>query len=773
LSRHPMTDRVVIDIGLPAGVAADEEQTERLLAAAARAEQALRGSGHFEQVGLRDAEGAIAAIYGAAMEHLPLLFTTSDLERRVRPRLETGEVRRRLEAGLLDLTGLEGVGRAGALARDPLGLADIVLERLSLQVLSEGARLEREHVISKDGRHLLLLAAPRNKTTDREHALGIEETLAHIRRDIVETSAAAGREPLELRTAGAYRATLDNERIVRRDTERALFIVTLGVTVLLLLCYRRPALGLMSILPATAGAAFALLAFSLSGQRLSSLALGFGGALIAIAVDQGVVFTATLDRRPGIDGWQAARDVRAPAGWSTLATAGAFAVLWFSGYPLLAQLGAFAAVGVTAAFLLVQIAFPLLFSRTPETTGRVLLVDRALRRIAQTDRPFGIILAALLFALMLPFAKPEFVVDLRAMSTVSAENQADDAAINETWGNVLSRVFAYIEAPDLASVQRKADEAERFLATERERGTIANHYTPSAFFPGEELAREHARAWSAFWAEPRHQRSLEELVAIGRELGFADDAFAPFLSSIRAPRVSKVEIPDAARSLLGLTRSRDDDAWVWLGSLERGKQYDARALAERAHAASVQTFDGTLFAAELGGYLERAFTWLVLVISAFVMLSVVLAMRRPAWIALAMAPIVFALVCTLGTLRLMGRPIDLAGLMLAIVVFGMGINFCFHLLRAYQVHPRGDHPSHDAVRVSVALDAGTSLVGMLSLWFAEHAAARSAGLCGFLGIGYSLVGSFLVLPPLARMLATRGSAADGPTSASSSSRSSE
>ena len=106
--------------------------------------------------------------------------------------------------------------------------------------------------------------------------------------------ATTGRE-VTLTPVGAYRAALDNERIIRHDVQLALVLATLGIGLLLLFAFPRPLIGLLSLVPALAGTAAAQFVYSLFHPSISIMVLGFGGAIISITVDQGIAYLLFLD----------------------------------------------------------------------------------------------------------------------------------------------------------------------------------------------------------------------------------------------------------------------------------------------------------------------------------------------------------------------------------------------------------------------------------------------------------------------------------------------
>ena len=104
--------------------------------------------------------------------------------------------------------------------------------------------------------------------------------------------------------------------------------------------------------------------------------------------------------------------------------------------------------------------------------------------------------------------------------------------------------------------------------------------------------------------------------------------------------------------------------------------------------------------------------------------------------AIALAPLAFSFVMTIATLHVVGRPIDIVGLILSVLIFGMGVDYSFSFVRVYQRCLDEHHPSHGPVRTSIFLAASATMVGMITMAFAEHSVTRSAGIMASLAIGY-------------------------------------
>ena len=759
LKRNPNLDRVVIDVGL----SAEESDPDRLVEAAAWLHARLKKSGLFKGLGSGLNSAAFSGLYTAVLDNLPALFSEAQLADEVAPLLTTPRVRAALAARVNDLAQLDGMGQADALAKDPLGLAKLVLARLAGIMPASNARIHRNQLISGDGRHLLLLATPAAAGSDTAHARRLLALFQGLERELNQKSSwegtAEGR--ITLTVVGGFRAALENETLVKADTSRAIIIATVGIALLLLLTFPRPWLGLLALLPALAGLSFALLIFSLFERRISGLALGFGGALVSITVDHGVAFLLFLDQTHKTSGREAARKLWAVGLFATLTTVGAFSVLTLSGFPILRQVGLLAALGVGLAFLFVHTVLPLVFPAMPAARrGALLPLQPLLARLTSGRSWLGPALAVALVAGLLPFARPTFLVDLAAMNTVQPATLAAEEQVTATWGDVFDRVYLLATAADLDSLRAQTDAAAALLERARRDGSLAGALSPSSLLPGPTRATANRAAWSRFWSVPRRTQLGELLSTEGQRLGFTADAFAPFSAALAMPGLGPVPLPAALYELLGISRA-SDGSWVWFGSAARGERYDAAALSASARDLGLGIMDPRRYTRVLAGHLSATFQRMLVYIALAVVLLMVILFLDPVLVLISLLPLAFALVTTLGALGLLGHPIDIPGLMLVIVIFGMGIDYSLFLVRAHQRFLRADHPGQGPVRGAVFLAAGSTLIGMLSLTLADHAVPRSAGITASAGVLFAALGAFLILPTLLRRVYARPNTGGG------------
>lgn len=173
----------------------------------------------------------------------------------------------------------------------------------------------------------------------------------------------------------------------------------------------------------------------------------------------------------------------------------------------------------------------------------------------------------------------------------------------------------------------------------------------------------------------------------------------------------------------------------------------------------VKVFDPNQFSKRIGRHLSDTFTKMSIIIGISLILFLLIFFADVRITLTVAAPIVFALVCTLGTLRIIDHPLDIPGLMLSIVVMGMGIDYSIYFVRSRQRYRDASHPSFGIIRLAVTLTSISTIIGFGVMCFSEHTLLKSAGITSLVGIAYALCGAFLILPFLLDKLFTDDSAA--------------
>ncbi len=743
---HPIHDQLVIDIGL------ERDDQDALVEYGEMVEQKLRKSGLFRQVGTRDIQDLIPDLISHILNNLPVMFTAKDLNEKVNPLLENDNIYKRLKDLRAGLMGLEGIGQSEFISKDPFGLKDIVLAKLSHLAPLENLEIYKGKLISPDRKHLLLIANPISSGTDTAFARKITELISTVSDELHRESAENG-VGITLTPVGAYRAALDNELIAKQDVEKAVLLATAGIALLLIFAFPRPLLGLFAFLPALAGTVAAFFVFALLHRSISIMTLGFGGAVISITVDHAIAYLLFLDRPHKTFGKEASREIWAVGLLAALTTIGAFGTLYFCDFPVFEQIGLFTALGIGFSFIFVHTVFPMIFPSMPPAGRKTLPLRNAVSRLSSFGKKGAYV--SLIFALgMLFFAKPEFDVKLSSMNTVSEETAKAEELLTDVWGDsIFKKTYLMTEGSSVRELQREGDILLEMIDQDLASGVLSSGFVPSMIFPGKKRADKNLEAWKGFWHDNRVAALKGTIGKASYNTGFTKEAFEPFFKtiSVTPDRPGIAEIPPKLIELLGISQKKDKSAWVQFFTLTPGKFYNPENFYER-YKTSGKTFDPSFFSLRMGNLLFSTFIKILLIVGLSVIILLSFFFLDLKLIIIALLPVLFALVSTLGTLKLINHPIGIPGLMLSIVVIGMGVDYAIFLVRSYQRYRDDSHPSFVLIRMAVFMASASTIIGFGALCFAEHSMLRSAGLTSLLGISYALIGSFLILPPLLKQL---------------------
>lgn len=736
-AHNPIQGEMVVDLGT------ENPDPDRLVECSRKVMGEMAESGLFTSIGTESVSTLVPGIMTHAVDSLPVLFTEAELYEKVAPLLTESAVKDQVATLTTRLLDLSSIGQAGFISKDPLSLRNIVLARLSQLAPSQDMVLYKGNLLSSDRRHLLITAVPKVSATDTAYARKLDALMTRITAGVKNSF--GGTNPVTLSAVGAYRNALDNERIARRDVTLAIVLSTLCIALLLLFSFPRPVLGLFAFLPAVAGTAAAFFVLALLYRKVSLMALGFGGAVISITVDHGIAYLLFLDRPRVSYGREASREIRALGLMAALTSIGAFGALGFTDFPVFEQLGRFAALGIGFSFLFVHYVFPKIFRELPAADPRPLPFRTLVEKIPVSGKRSA--LAALGVAVILAFfAVPKFDVRLSSMNTVSGETAAAEALVTRVWGSGLfSRVYVMAEADSPEALQVEGDRLLAAVNREMAADRITAGFMPSMIYPGEAARAVNFAAWKKFWT-PERVRNLKETLLAASSGSFSKDAFIPFFQQIEGETPPPATaVPKGLYPLMEMVQTQA--GWAQFASLTPGPAYDAEAFFDDM-GESVRIFDANYFSRHLGRLLFFSFMKMCLIVGGCVVVLLLFFFLDIKLTAITLSPVLFSLVCTLGTLKLLGNALDIPALMLAIIVLGMGVDYAIYLVRSYQRYGDATHPEFGRIRLAVILAALSTLIGFGIMCLADHAMLRSAGLSSFLGIGFCLVGAFVLLPPL-------------------------
>lgn len=606
---------------------------------------------------------------------------------------------------------------------------------------------------------------------------------------------------------------VDEMRTYERDSIRSSIAALLGVTLLLVVAFRRwlgPVLiGLCLALAVTLTLG---LAVAWPGH-LNLMAVVFVVVVIGLGVDFGIHLVARYDqeRLAGLDPGEALERACVATGPAILAgavtTAGAFAVAVFTEFKGLREFGAIAAFGVLASVAIMGSVLPALVvgldrwrsKAPPPAAGRLLRGwERALRlrpRLALTVVA-GVTVAASLLAPHVRYDGDLLAMQDPQLDSVRWERRLfDDAQLSgwflaypsrdlEELAEVAARVRALPGVDRVESVLDvlPTDQEARLPAVRRIQALLAGALAA-------EPRRPTAAAWRA--ACGRLVDALEEALegALAAERGDALAALEGLLERVEAlgvacrdplppsaldydarldaalrarlePLVTPAVEPLRPEALPSALRQRllGAQGSALLRIYPRGNLWDPAQLADflaevRGELPEVTGVPVLLH--ESSQLMQRGYRqagWLAL---AVVALCLVVYFRRPGAVALALGTLAVGTLWFVGALVALGLPLNPANLVALPLLLGIGVDTAVHVIHRSQ-ELRGDEPLvASSLGRAVVFSGLTTVVGFGSLMLGDHPGTASIGSTISLGVACCLVAGLSL--PLA-VLALRPSA---------------
>lgn len=506
----------------------------------------------------------------------------------------------------------------------------------------------------------------------------------------------------ELFFIGPHFATEKNKAVIKADVERLTWVGALLFSVFLcLLVFSGRWTALLITIPVSlAVAAAGMLVNEWNGQ-IHGLTIAFGSSLTGIAFDY--AFHAFV-RNSGVRVWHANL-----IGYLT--TIAVFAVMVFSGIPLVREIMIFALVGITLAFVLFYIAIRLI----PE---RYQIEPFEISPYKSPAAPWLLSASVLVIAACGVFLRPDFSVQNLEQST-ERERRVTRELFSS--GGALPPVVRVHEA----GVPESEFEKEQAFA--KEHGLrLVNRLT---FLPTLSEQEKHLAAWRALSCGKNPlEKQLSETYR---------RFFEPFFRLVSCEAVTALR-PSANSSYARAIQGEGEARGKWLSTFfpdKAGREAEIRDAMPGAF--SIRDLVA-LFPARMKSEMSWMIPLIFLVIVGIVWLSygswkITLAVFIPFLVgaafaapALAFSPSGFGFVSLVGMLMVFGTATD----------FGV---FCANFYINSQLTRQG-------IWTALLISGLVSLLGFLPLLLADHVVLRQLGEPLVLGSIGTLIGTFFVQP---------------------------
>jgi predicted exporter len=705
----------------------------------------------------------------------PILLAHPQLDI-LRRRLSAQWLTRHFHRQVEKMAGPDGQITAAQLQDDPLGMRQLLLLQLKSIGPGSGAHLSGPLLVSRNGRHAMIILAPPFKPQNVGRA---ERMLAGIRTAI---HAAQGRLPfLRVWVVGPYRNFVENQRLVKRDLKIISAVGTLLVAAAIGLYFRRISSVVVCLIPPMVGLGAALGIAGLLRMHIPLIVLGFDGLLCGATTDYGIQLMSAMNRMAGEAGRfdstfpaRAARELFGPISMSVCTSMTGYGALAASAAPGLRALGLFIAGATGCIWLVTFLVLPAYLGpwvcrrsnadASQDNKQHIRPTPSAAGGPSQWWSPKAIkVIVTIAFILVTLWLGDRalavrYISNGESLDGSSPALKHDQAMFAKTWGHLRQSGVITIHAPSAEAALRQLQQLEHTLARLKGSHLIAAYSTPAGLLPDAHAARRRLQAWRALWTPERLARAKRLIAKAANATALRPGAFNAAIHSWQFP----VPLESALRRLEdspamlfpGVVRiSRRDIAissTVQLNASLPPRRATQWAAVVRHDVPGVSIICGDVLYLNASRHAQmearHLFPWVALLI----IIPLWIYFRRLDIGAIAALSLGIGFIWLLGVAQLWGGGLNL--LSLVPMLFTMGVAVDYGIYAASDPALRRVDQHHADRNGATFVCAATTILGTAAMIPAGHPVLHWIGLTLTAGILGGYLASYFIVGPLVRVM---------------------
>ena len=692
-----------------------------------------------------DAATALGAL-DYVLDHLPSFVDTSAYAK-FDKRLEAADeaMARNRAAMMADETG----SVTQMVTMDPLELRKDILPAEGLT--GNGFTLKDGHLFSATGGTALAFLSP---VFSYQNSQACETLVGRIERQI--QSFADTYPDVRVLVHGAPVRSVGNARAIKKDLLLTIVISLAAILLVLCLSFRSFRMVWQILLPLSYGTAFALAVLFWIKGSMSLMAFGICAVVLGVAISY--CLHLLIHHRFVGDVEQLLRDEAKPICLGCLTTVGAFLGLLFTKSELLRDFGIFATLALLGSTFFVLVFLPH-FLKPGDTRKnlRILgLVDR-INGFPYDRNPLFLSILTVFIIVAIAFSpRVEFDSDLRHIGYDAPEMlEAQALYAAQNFGGLTQRYYAAAGTTldEALRNHRNVRAVIDSLVTAGE--AVSGSDIASLLFVPEDVQRERIAAWQQWWAEGHLDAARKAVSAAARRQGLDPDLFRGFYAMAEMPYEpdNLYESGIIPEGLLSNFVEESGDRYlifspVRLREEDRDKVDDA--IAAVPHAVVI---DPIYYTGNLVDLTHRDFNAALLISSLFVLVVLLLSLRRIWTALLAFLPMALSWYVVQGVMAMTGLEFNLINIVISTFIFGIGVDYSIFVMQGLIAGANGnDDRLLNWHKTAIFFSAFVLIAVIVVLLFARHPAIRSIGYCSLIGMVTTILISYSLQPFLFRWL---------------------
>ncbi len=749
LGNSKFSDRVLVSISQKDTSSASEP--ERLISLADTFVSRLREQvpQYISGINYRTDDSSINQVTEIINSHLPVFLDSADYPG-IDSIITKDGIKKIVESNYRTLTGPGGIALKKFILKDPLGLNFIGYRKLSSYQADEQVELYDGYFLTKDHRNLLLIinpALPSSETAENGKFFeGVDNIIANISHD----DSFSG-----ITYFGAPAVASGNALQVRKDS-----ILTVSITVILLLItiilfFRNAMAPLLVITPVIFGGLFSLTILYFIQGSISVIAVGAGSLVLGIAVNYSMHFLT--HSRFQSDLAATIRELAFPMTAGSLTTIGGFLCLRFVQAPVLQDLGLFAAFSLAGAAIASLVFLPHFISIKKEQaigvfTGSGKLFSKINNPV--TSR-YGVWLIVILTPVFLYFARNvSFESDLYEINYMPENLRKAEEQMNSITTFYQKSVFVLTSGSTLQEALESNEKIIPVLQSLKADRSVLTFTGASALLPSSKEQLRRLERWNTYWNDDKRKGVYENLLKEGSAFNFKESAFQPFMDQTGTV-YSPLSTSDAAvlkTSILDNYIEEKPGSWTLVNLVKTVPGKQSKIYSALSSYPASNAFDRQYVTDRLMKMVNDDFNFITLWTSALVFVALLLIYGRIELTLITFLPMMVSWIWILGLMALLDIHFNIVNIVLSTFIFALGDDFCIFTTDGLQQDYAKRSGNLKSLRISIALSAITTIIGMGVLVLAKHPALSSIALVSIIGISSVWFISQTLQPVLFRFL---------------------
>ncbi|MDQ3049394.1 MAG: 1-acyl-sn-glycerol-3-phosphate acyltransferase [Bacteroidota bacterium] len=699
-------------------------------------------------------DSAAAALLEVIDENLPVFLEENDYKS-IDSLITNEGIRTQVENNYKTLTGPGGIGMKQFILKDPLGLNFIGYKKLNSLQVDEQVELYDGHYLTKNHLNLVMylnLKYPSSETDKND--------VFFSRLDEIIASFSHSQPESEIIYFGAPAVAAGNAKQIRADTTLTVIITIILLLLIVLLFFRNATAPLLIITPVVFGALFALALIYFIQGSISVIAVGAGSLVLGIAVNYSMHFLTHYRFHPDVRG--TIHELAFPMIAGSLTTIGGFLCLRFVNAPVLQDLGLFAALSLAGAAIATLVFLPHFISSkqkplVPTEPSSFINKLNALLPSHKMRVFFIVMLTPVLFYFAGDVA---FESDMYKINYMSKELRAAEEKMNRVTSFYQKSIFVITSGNSQEAALQSNEKLTPVLNKLKSNGGLITYSSVSTVLPSLEEQEKRIARWNNYWTSDKRQRVFDQLLRSGEAFRFKESAFTPFLDKTQQqsgllPAEAEITLKQV---LLDNLIEEKNGEWTLIGMIKTTPGNANVVYRELDNFKASSAFDRKYITDKLMAIVSADFNFITLWTSLLVLFALFVIYGRIELALLTFIPMIVSWIWILGLMALLDIKFNIVNIVLSTFIFALGDDFCIFTTDGLQQEYARKVKNIKSLRVSIALSATTTIIGMGVLIFAQHPALSSIALVSIIGILSVWFISQTLQPVLFRFLITNPTA---------------